>query len=129
MRCDRCQKDVPAETLVEQGSQKVCEDCLMDLLSPAKACDPWAVRHAKSSLGSDPVAALQGVERRLYDLVKKRGRVPRDEVPKLLGVSPAEAQRALATLRHMELVRADKGSGGRVDLVLFQEPHRADGAG
>lgn len=30
----------------------VCEECLMDILSPARTCDPWAVRSARQTMVS-----------------------------------------------------------------------------
>jgi len=33
---------------MEYGGQVRCEDCYMSALSPARACDPWAVRSAQT---------------------------------------------------------------------------------
>ncbi len=120
MRCDQCAAEVAAEEAVQQGSRTLCEDCLMDALSPAKACDPWAVKLAK---GADLEArsALKGTEKALYELVLARGRVPREEAPQALGVTPRELQRAFAVLRHMELLRGDRRPDGGADLVPFAQ--------
>jgi hypothetical protein len=46
MKCERC------KTAVVKGEQKalhgqtLCEDCYIDLLSPLRVCDPWAVYSA-----------------------------------------------------------------------------------
>ncbi|MBI5444410.1 MAG: hypothetical protein HY900_24765 [Deltaproteobacteria bacterium] len=121
MQCSRCDREMAPEDAVDRGGQLVCEDCLMDLLSPAKACDPWAVKMAKGSMGTtaDAVAALQGVEKRLYELVCQRGAVLKVELPALLEVTPDQVDRALAVLRHMELLRGQKAEDGRVLCVRF----------
>ena len=120
-QCDKCGGLVPADECVTHGSQNVCEDCAMDLLSPAKACDPWAVKMASSSFETeaDAVATLKGLERKLYDLVSTNGRVPFEELPGRLEVSRSELDRAVATLRHMELVRGQRRDDGGADCVLF----------
>lgn len=93
----------------------------MDLLSPARPCDPWAVKLAAgaSPTEADAAASLRGLEKALYELVRERGRVPRPEAPGLLGVPADRVARAFAVLRHMELLRADRGPGGAVDFVPF----------
>ena len=117
--CARCGREVDPDEAVRQGSRVLCEDCLMDEMSPAKACDPWAVRHARSSMGSG-AEALQGLEKRLYDLVRERGQVPKAEAPELLGVPGRDVERAFATLRHMELLRARRAPDGSVLYVPFR---------
>ncbi len=120
--CARCGREVDPDEAVRQGSRVLCEDCLMDEMSPAKACDPWAVRHARSSMGSgaEAAGALQGLEKRLYDLVRERGQVPKAEAPGLLGVPDRDVERAFATLRHMELLRAERAPDGSVRYVPFR---------
>ncbi len=119
--CGRCGKAVGAGELLEHAGASVCEDCLMELMNPARACDPWAVKLAKgaSKTEADAVASLQGLEKALYELVRKRGRVPRAEAPGLLDATADQVARAFAVLRHMELLRGDRGPGGGVDLVPF----------
>lgn len=119
--CERCGQRFPAEDGVFHGGRTVCEDCAMDLMSPAKACDPWAVKMASGSFRTraDAVATLRGLERQLYDCVRARGRVPFEELPEILATSQVEASRAMATLRHMELIRGDRREDGGADCVLF----------
>ncbi|MEW6486450.1 MAG: hypothetical protein AB1578_00855 [Thermodesulfobacteriota bacterium] len=119
MRCDRCGAQVSADEAVSRGGQRLCEDCLMDALSPAKACDPWAVKLAKGAKDAGGTGELKGLEKALYDLVSQRGRVPKEAAASLLGVRPAEVERAFAVLRHMELLRGDRRADGGADLVPF----------
>lgn len=119
--CDRCNESVSKEETVSHGSRTVCEDCAMDLMSPAQACDPWAVKMASGSFQTkaDAGASLQGVEKDLYALVVKTGRVPSERLAGLLGVSVGQLKRSLSTLRHMELLRGDRRSDGGADVVPF----------
>ena len=53
----------------------------MDILSPPKACDPWAVYAAKCSLqGNDKFSALTPGQRRIVDYIRAKGEVTVEEV-------------------------------------------------
>ena len=119
MPCDRCGAALAEGEGVGRGGQTLCEDCLMDVLSPAKACDPWAVKLAKGAKEMGGEGELRGLEKALFELVSKRGRVPKEEVAGLLGVRPTEVERAFAVLRHMELLRGARRADGGADLVPF----------
>jgi hypothetical protein len=44
----RCGKEIEKSRVYEHRGNVYCEDCYMDILSPPKACDPWAVYSAKT---------------------------------------------------------------------------------
>jgi hypothetical protein len=121
MKCDRCGKDVAPQEAVPRGEGVLCEDCLMSVLSPAKACDPWAVKMAKGSMTSsaDGAASLRGLEKRVFDLVCAEGKVRKADLPHVLEVTSEEVDRALAVLRHMELLRGQKEADGTVVVTRF----------
>jgi DNA-directed RNA polymerase subunit RPC12/RpoP len=121
MTCSRCGKDVAPEEAILRGDGHVCEDCLMNMLSPSKACDPWAVKMAKGSLASvaDAESSLQGLEKRLYDLVCAEGKVRKADLPSRLGVTLEQVERANAVLRHMELLRGQKDPDGSIFVTRF----------
>ena len=48
MICDRCGQHIPVGEEMEHFGQTLCEECYIQALSPARACDPWAVRSAQS---------------------------------------------------------------------------------
>ncbi|MDW7709624.1 MAG: hypothetical protein SCH98_04055 [Deferrisomatales bacterium] len=120
MKCERCGTEMGAGEALAHGDRKLCEDCLMDVLSPAMACDPWAVKLAKGAIESGPPPELQGLEKALFDAVRERGRVPKEQAAPLLGVRPTELERAFAVLRHMELLRGQRREDGGVDYVPFE---------
>lgn len=121
MRCGRCGTAVDEGASYAWHGQTVCEDCYMDLMNPPKACDPTAVYLAtrtSQQLGQTGTEGLTGVRRRVYEYVKERGRVTKEELASCVGVSTAEVERVLAGLRHCELIRACK-EGDRVYIALF----------
>ena len=119
MNCIRCKVELGPGEVVAHGGQDLCEDCLMDVLSPAKACDPWAVKLAKGATQGNPPTELRGLEKALYDLVRERGRVPRELAAQLLDVEPNRLERAFSVLRHMELLRGQRRTDGGADYVPF----------
>ena len=119
MKCENCAQQIEAGEENEHLGRVLCEDCYMDALSPAKTCDPWAVYSAKNIENSNmSTAEVTPKQREILDLLKKTGGVPREELPKLLGLTPQSAQREIAPLRHMEKVRGELRDG-RAYIVLF----------
>ncbi|MFP3867642.1 MAG: hypothetical protein ACLFUU_05705 [Desulfobacteraceae bacterium] len=116
-RCDRCQAEVESEDLREFAGQQLCEDCYMDALSPTRACDPWAVHTAKSTLATQG-QQLTPRQQQLYDLVQETQEISLSEAAHRLGLEENELRREFATLRHMELLRAQPRPQGIV-LTLF----------
>jgi hypothetical protein len=107
--CERCGKDIEEQQSYEYLGRIYCEDCYMDILSPPKACDPWAVYTARSSLqGQDKFSALTPVQRRIADYVKARGEVTAEEIMHDLNLTEQEFKREFAVLRHMEVLRGTK---------------------
>ncbi|TAL15577.1 hypothetical protein EPN96_12500 [bacterium] len=129
MICERCNNTIAPGEELSHGALRVCEDCAMDLLSPAKACDPWAVKLAKGSFTSkaDAASTLRGPEKELYELVKKRRRVSVEEAKESLSLGQNEIQKVFSVLRHMELLRGSKRADGGVDLLLFDDDGKTGG--
>lgn len=124
--CDKCGAGIQEGDEVCHGGRTLCDDCAMSAMSPAKACDPWAVKMATGSFKTkaDAVATLQGLEKRIYELVAGRGRVASEELPALLGVTMEEVRRAFSVLRHMELLRGERRSDGGSDVTGFDAERR-----
>jgi hypothetical protein len=91
----------------------------MDILSPPKACDPWAVYAAKCSLqGNDKFSALTPRQQRIVDFVRAKGEIGLQEATKDLNLTEEEFKREFAVLRHMEVLRGKK-KGTTVMYALF----------
>ena len=93
----------------------------MDIRLGVKACDPWAVysasrfRESRDLKGSEGLTELQ---KGIYEFVKSKGKVTREEVMENLSLSEQEMQIQLAILRHCELVKGHK-EDGKVYLIPF----------
>ena len=87
----------------------------MDALSPVRACDPWAVHSAKS-LQKKGGAALQlnPVQREIMALLRETGGMEFGLLAERMAEKPADLEREIASLRHMEQVRGELKEGKRI---------------
>ena len=107
--CERCAKEIKEDQGYEHCGKSYCEDCYMNILSPPRACDPWAVYVARSSLqGKDKLSELTSLQRSIVDYVRAKGEVTAKEVTEQLGMTEDEFRREFAALRHMEVLRGTK---------------------
>ncbi len=116
MKCDRCGRQIEKGDEMEYMGQILCEDCYMDILSPARACDPWAVYTAKST-GSDD-STLTGLQEDILDILKETGGIEQGALAERLGLELSDLEREIATLRHMEKIKATM-KGNRKLLCLW----------
>jgi DNA-binding MarR family transcriptional regulator len=87
----------------------------MDTLSPAKACDPWAVYSAKSfSKESGSNVEMTETQSKILQILQETGGVKPRIISERLQIKPSDLEREIATLRHMEKVRAELREGEKV---------------
>jgi hypothetical protein len=112
MKCERCEASIPDGEEREHLGQMLCEDCYMDVLSPAKACDPWAVHSAKS-FGKERGGRfeLTELQEKILEILKETGSVPAGHLVERLNISSMDLEREIAALRHMEKVRGELREG------------------
>jgi hypothetical protein len=80
----------------------------MDALSPTKACDPWAVHSAKTfERDQKGRLALSEIQQKILAVLKETGGLKLETLVKKLHLKPGDLERELATLRHMEKIRAE----------------------
>ena len=121
MQCERCQETIAAGEDREHLGQRLCEDCYMDALSPAKACDPWAVHSAKTfEKEQGGVVQLTDRQKQILSVLDETGGIEPRMLTERLNISPADLEREIATLRHMEKVRAELRDG-RKHIVLWKQ--------
>jgi hypothetical protein len=117
--CEKCGKEIEEQGYYEHLGGTYCEDCYMDILSPPKACDPWAVYIAQRSLQrSDKFSSLTPFQSRIVGYVKAKGEAAAKELTESLSLTEAELKREFAVLRHMEVLRGTK-KGSIVLYTLF----------
>lgn len=121
MQCDKCHAEIEQGEEREHLGKMLCEDCYMDVLSPAKSCDPWAVHSAKKlEEYSGGEVILTPVQTEIVSILKETGGMERPALLDRLGgkLSETELDRELASLRHMEKTRAEK-RGDKVYVRLW----------
>ena len=121
MKCQRCQREISEDESYTYLSETLCDDCYMDAMSPAKACDPWAVylaTHTRDSSGLKGTEGLTAFQKEVYELIKGKGKVTPAEVMASFNITQRELENVVATLRHCEMVRGQK-EGDDVFLVPF----------
>ncbi len=118
MNCDRCGQIIPEGEKQEHLGQVLCEDCYMDALSPAKACDPWAVHSAKTfQRKQGGRVELSEIQQKILDILKVTGGIRPEALAARIQIKSTDLQRELATLRHMEKIRGELRDGVRYILL------------
>jgi len=121
MKCNRCGREVKEGDSYTHFGETLCEDCYLDMRLDVKGCDPWAVHSAtrlRESSGLKGDEGLNELQKAIYELVKSKDKVTREEVMEILSLSESEMRIQLAILRHCELVKGHK-EDGNVYLIPF----------
>jgi len=119
-QCARCGKEIEKTRGYKHLGNAYCEDCYMDILSPPKACDPWAVHSATTFLkGKDKRSALTPQQLKLVNYIEEKKEVTAEEILEDLHLPENEFKREFAVLRHMEILRATKKEE-KIYYGLFQ---------
>ena len=115
MKCEKCGAPIQKNDEREFHGQVICEDCYMVALSPAKACDPWAVYTAKSFFDkSGSETKITETQSQILQILKETGGVEPQIISERLQISPSDLEREIATLRHMGKLRAELRDGKKV---------------
>ena len=115
MVCDRCGEPIRSGEEMEYYGQTLCEDCYLQVLSPARACDPWAVRSAQSLSQLDAgYAGLTAIQENILQVLSETGGAELEAIAEKLDIKLPELRREFATLRHMERVRGQMKEGRKI---------------
>ena len=118
-QCAKCNKEIERLQRYEYQGEIFCEDCYMDILSPPKACDPWAVHSAKTFLrGKDKLSNLTPLQLKIVDYFGGKGEATKEEMVENLNLAEEVLRREFAVLRHMEVLKATK-KGEKIFYILF----------
>ena len=115
MNCDKCGDAIEVGEERELHGKSLCDDCYMDTLSPARACDPWAVHSAKSFMqqtSKDP--GVNPIQSKILEILRESGGVEPKTLVERLQIKPSDLERELASLRHMEKVRGELRDGKKI---------------
>lgn len=122
MKCNRCNREIPENESFTHLGEKLCDDCYIDVRSPAKSCDPWAVYAAtrtRESTGITGVEGLNTLQQSIYTFVKNKGKVTAEEVITKFNLTQRDLQNQFATLRHCELIKGRKEKD-KIYIVPFE---------
>ena len=80
----------------------------MDLLSPPKVCDPWAVHSARTFLknGSADLELIP-IQQKIVAILQDEGPQEPANLCKRLQIKETDLERDIAALRHMEKIRGE----------------------
>jgi len=118
-QCSKCGKNIRKNECYEHQGKVFCEDCYMDILSPPKACDPWAVHSAKTFLkGKDKFSTLTPLQTKIVDYIRGKGEATIEEMVENLNLAEEVLRREFAVLRHMEILKATK-KRDKIFCLLF----------
>ena len=96
MQCEKCGNVIEEQDSQEFHGQMICEDCYIDALPPAKACDPWAVYSAKSfSKGSGTGTNITETQSKILQILKETGGVEPKIISEMLQISPSDLEREI----------------------------------
>ncbi len=118
MICDRCSQTIEHGEEREHHGQNICEDCYMDALSPARTCDPWAVHSARSLAKSEGTLELTEIQKKILRILEETGGAEPAAIINRLQIKPADLEREVAALRHMEKLKGELRDGKKF-LILW----------
>ena len=110
MECERCKDQIETGEERQFHDRILCEDCYMDALSPARTCDPWAVHSAKS-FQNETGGQISPLQTNILEYLRESGGAEFPRIVERLQIKPADLERELAALRHMEKIRAELREG------------------
>ena len=121
IQCKKCGKEIEKTRGYEYLGNAYCEDCYMDILSPPKACNPWAVHSAKTFLKEgDRFSVLTPRQQNIVNYLKEKKEATSEEILRDMVLSEAEWRREFAVLRHMEVLGATKKEG-KIYYTMFNK--------
>lgn len=123
MKCVRCNEKLTADEVFDHYGQALCEDCYMAALQPPRPCDPGAVSSAvatRSQLGHKGTDGLTKLQKEIYDYIKERGQVLREELFQAFKLPQWEMEKQFAVLRHCELLKGFK-EDDKVFITLMKK--------
>ena len=119
MKCSRCGREISEDESYQHMGKILCDDCCLEIRVHPKECEPWATYLAtrtRESLGLKGTEGLTELQTKVYEFVKSKGKVAREEVMEKFNLSEAEMDAQMTSLMHSELVKA-RGEKGKIYLV------------
>jgi len=95
MNCNRCGQLIPIDEEMDYYGQTFCEECYMEALSPARACDPWAVRSAQVlSRLDEGFSELSDMQAKIINILRDTGGLELVILAQRLNIRVSDLERA-----------------------------------
>jgi hypothetical protein len=129
VQCARCGKKIVKQQGYGHQGNLFCEDCYMDILSPPKACDPWAVYSAQSFLkGKDKLSTLTPLQLKMVNYIRQRGEATVEEMVENLNLTEEEFPRGIRCVEAYGSIKGDeKGWENSLHTILETSDRMSDG--
>lgn len=113
MICSNCNIAIPEGENHEHNNKILCEDCYIEILSPAKFCDPWATYNAQSFAANNPETALTNNQNKILRVLEETEGCDPNVLIERLGdqVSPVDGERECAALHRMGKISIENRDG------------------
>ena len=121
VKCQTCGTDVPEENCFISEGRTLCEDCYIEVGQRIRVCDPWGERSKRifrESHGLTGTEGLTDLQKRIYEFIKTRGKVTREDLAKEFALKSGELENEFAILRHCQLLKGKK-EDDKIYLVLW----------
>ena len=119
MKCQRCGREISEAESYTHQDQTLCDDCYLEVRAHPKECDPWAsylATHTRERMGQKGTEGLTDLQAKVYEFIKGKGRVSREEVIENFNLSEAEMDAQIIPLMRSELVK-EHSEGNQLYLV------------
>ena len=113
-RCTNCKEQIKPGEGKKLHGQTFCEDCFMDVFSPPRTCDPWAVRSATMTQGVPQIQSVNEIQGRILKILAATGGIELHTLAKELKMKPSDVERQVAALVHMKKVRGKFVNGEKI---------------
>jgi hypothetical protein len=113
MECNKCKVVISDGEEREYNQEILCEDCYIDVLSPAKFCDPWADYAAKSFIENNPNMEFSTNQSLIIRVLKEYGEIEPVILINTLKdqITPEDGERECAALHRMGKIIIENNDG------------------
>ncbi|ACV64989.1 conserved hypothetical protein [Desulfofarcimen acetoxidans DSM 771] len=121
MQCDVCQEKIEDNDKFDYLGKTMCEDCYIAALHRPRSCDPAAVSsavHSRKQMGHTGTQGMTELQKNIYEYIKEKGKVEKDKLAEIFNLSPLDAEKQFAIMRHCELLKGMK-EGNTIYITTF----------
>ena len=113
MECKKCNALIPKGEEREHKNDMLCEDCYIDVLSPAVFCDPWASFTAESFKKNNRTTAFTESQKIILKVLRETGGLDSNDLAENLKdqISWEDGERDCAAMHRMGEISFENRNG------------------